>query len=112
MNLDLQLIGDIVESETMRHLELGTWTALSRRVGLSRSTLNRVRIGERVDERRYAKLETALDLPPDTLRTAGLHDVTGLLEIGAPSRIITAVRKHVGTPGEGKESVKRRATGT
>src|SRR3546814_12252817 len=31
------LIGQIVESETMRHLELGTWTALSRRVGLSRS---------------------------------------------------------------------------
>lgn len=103
MELDLSLIGRVVERETMRSLDLGTWQALARRVRLSRSTLNRVRLGERVKVERYGKLERALNLPEDTLISVGLHDLHALAEIGAPSELIAFVSREL---DKGNDSVK------
>ena len=107
MELDLELIGRVVERETMRALDLGTWQALVRRVQLSRSTLNRVRIGERVKVERYGKIERALNIPADTLIMVGTHDVAGLREIGAPSDLVEYVSREVkARSADGPESGK------
>lgn len=108
MELDLALIGRVVERETMRSLDLGTWQALVRRARLSRSTLNRVRVGERVKVERYGKIERALDLPADTLVSVGLHDLPALGELGAPADLITFVQREL---GKGNDSVKSDVVG-
>lgn len=108
MELDLQLIGRVVERETMGNLDLGTWQALVMRTRMSRSTLNRVRVGERVKTARYAKLERAFGWPHETLVSVGLHDVAALEELGAPKDLITFVRREL---GKGNDSAKS-ATGT
>ena len=105
MKLDLSLIGRVVERETMRSLDLGTWQALVREARLSRSTINRIRIGERVKVERYGKIERALGLSADTLISVGLHDVAALVEVGAPADLVTFVRREL----EGKGFVKKSA---
>lgn len=105
MELDLKLIGRAVERETLANLDLGTWQALVTRARISRSTLNRVRLGERVSAGRYAKIERAFGWPDETITSIGLHDLHALAEIGAPADLVAFVTREL---GKGNDSVKNR----
>lgn len=91
---DRALIGRIIERQMRRHPDLGSWTALERASRVSRSTLYRARDGDpRVETQTFQRIEAALDLPYDTLATAGVHDFDGLLEIGVSPELVTWIRK-------------------
>lgn len=96
MSLDRPLIAAIVEREMRRTRTLGTWSALERASGVSRSTLYRIRDGEeRVEASTIERVGTALGLPYDALITAGTHDLDGLVELGVSDELVAWVGQQI-----------------
>jgi hypothetical protein len=94
MTRDRKLIGRIIEREMRRNPNLGSWTALERASRVSRSTLYRAKDGDpRVETPTFERIEAALDLPYETLATAGMHDFDGLLELGVAPALVAWIRK-------------------
>lgn len=99
-NRDRSLIGRIVQREMRRSRNLGSWTALDRASGVSRSTLYRVRDGDdRIEEKTYARIEAALGLPYDTLHTAGERDIDGLIELGVDTDLVRWIQTEIARSG-------------
>lgn len=87
--MDRHLIAEIVEREMRRNPSIGTWPKLEGRSGVSRATLYRLRNAEdNVQIGTLERVEGALGMPTDTLKTAGLHDFDGLAEIGVSDDLI------------------------
>lgn len=102
---DRPLIGRIVEREMRRRRDLGSWTALDRATGVSRSTLYRVRDGDpRIETKTLARIEGALGLPYDTLNTAGYHDIDGLIELGVDLDLVQWIKTEVARSGRNHAS--------
>lgn len=95
--MDRQLIADIIERTMRRDPRFGTWTRLERAVGISHTQMYRVKsAGTNVSVAMFERIEGALDLPADTLVTAGAHDVEGLRELGVPDEIVRFVVARLG----------------
>lgn len=102
MYLDRQLIAGAVELLMRRVRGLGSWSALERESGVSRSTLYRLKDADpRVETSTFARIEHALQLPPDTLVTIGVHDTEGLAELGVEPWLSSWVGKEIARKGQG-----------
>jgi len=94
--LDRPLIARFVERQMRRDRNLGSWPALEKASGVSRSTLHRLRNHDpRVVVSTFARLEPALGLPDDTILLVGVHDLDGLAEVGANPDVIDWVGKEL-----------------
>jgi transcriptional regulator with XRE-family HTH domain len=108
--LDRALIGRIVDRQIPRNRTIGTTQGLADASGVSRSTIYRVikDADPTVSTRTFARIEAALELPADTLITAGAHDLEGLSDLGGvPSDLIAWIRKDLAnSSGEGSHRVR------
>ena len=106
--MDRHLIADVIERQTRRDPRLGTWTALERAAHISHTQMHRIKKGDaQVSVAMFARLEGVLGLPSDTLVTAGVHDVEGLRELGAPADLVAWVAAKVNdASGFGQGSAK------
>jgi transcriptional regulator with XRE-family HTH domain len=109
-SLDRALIGRIVSREIPRNRRIGTTQGLADASGVSRSTLYRVRDADpTIGMGTFARIEAALDLPPDTLITAGVHDLAGMVELGVAADLVEWVRREIDRPGNPARTMR---TGT
>ncbi|GAA2039434.1 hypothetical protein GCM10009740_35240 [Terrabacter terrae] len=96
MTLDRKIIGAIVERQMRRTRTLGSWPALERASGVSRSTLYRIRDADpRVEAATFERVGAALGLPYDALITAATHDLDGLVELGVDHELVHWVGKEI-----------------
>lgn len=112
-HLDRALIGRIIDRQIPRNRDIRTMQGLADASRVSRSTLYRViRDGDpTVGSGTLARIEAALGLPPDTLITAGVHDLDGLTQLGGvPTDLIAWIRKDLAkNAGGGSPVVEGRA---
>lgn len=98
--LDRELIGSIIEREIPRNPRVRNVQGLAFETRLSRDTIYRaIKAGPNVEARTFARIEAGLDLPTDTLITAGKHDLQGLVEIGCSPDLIGWIRKEMAKNG-------------
>lgn len=103
-HLDRDLMWRIIEMEMPRRRDVKNIQGLVEAAGVSRGTIYRMRDGDpNVGDNKYRSVEAALGFPPDTLRTAGMHDTAGLADISAPGHLIVWLSKELakdqGQPG-------------